>query len=142
MFYSDRNVISYWWSITFYHRFFMSSDSKISGVLFFFIIITLSVMYGVLYVGNTMEKISTFLSSIVMYYVIASLFACWRFGKVLKDTEAKVLCIAFPVVTCIEHLYPIYEYSEQTPQPYWLLYFSLDLTLAIFISCLLWRNRK
>ena len=119
-----------------------NKDSKISGVLFFFIIIALSVMYSVLYVGNSIEKISTFLSSIVMYYVIASLFACWRFGKVLKNTEARILCIAFPIVTCIEHLYPIYEYSEQTPPPYWLLYFSIDLAFAIFISCLLWRNKE
>ena len=120
----------------------INKDSKISGVLFFLIITALSVMYSVLYVGNSIEKISTFLSSVVMYYVISSLFACWKFGKVLKYTEAKILCIAFPVVTCIEHLYPIYEYSEQTPPPYWLLYFSLDLAFAIFISCLLWRNKE
>lgn len=120
----------------------MSKDSKISGVLFFFIMIALSTMYSVLYVGNTVEKISTFLSSAIMYYVIACLFACWRFGKVLENMEAKILCIAFPVVTSIEHLYPIYEYSEQTPPPYWLLYYSLDLALAIFISVLLWRNKK
>lgn len=120
----------------------MSKDSKISGTLFFFIIIALSVMYAVLYVGNSIEKISTFLSSIVMYYIIASLFACWRYGKVLHNTEAKILCIAFPLITSLEHLYPIYEYSDQTPPSYWLLYYLLDLMFSIFISLLLWRNRK
>lgn len=114
---------------------------RISGLIVLVLVGAMAIASGYSYVGDIIEQGLNGLSLLLTYLVVIGLFGIWRETVLFKPREATLIAIAYPIVTVMAYVYPLVEYSEQTPPSDWWFTFSVDLIIAMFISHILWRNK-
>ncbi|WP_038182307.1 hypothetical protein [Vibrio rhizosphaerae] len=115
---------------------------KTSGALCALFILS----YGVLNAwgtwGDIVEKMLAFFTITSIFFVIIALFGIFRGQLNLKEIELKIIACSFPVITLLEHVYPLIKYSDQKKDPDWLFSLGMDFSISVLVFYILWSNLK
>lgn len=85
-------------------------------------------------VGDNTEKVIAFISPLIAFVVIAALIGKLQGKNLFLPIQVKVIAILFVAMTIIEHIYPVFRYSDQTlPSDYWTLFF-IQFLLNAYIA--------
>lgn len=112
------------------------NKQKASAFLFLLIISLASVLVGMQYVGNTIEKIIQGAGQLCTFFVLVGLYGIWKQVKVFSSKGFKFLAYATIGLSVITFAYPLYEYSEQKFSTAYFTVGFLDLLLGLFIYIL------
>ncbi|SJN58056.1 hypothetical protein VR7878_02630 [Vibrio ruber DSM 16370] len=92
--------------------------------------------------GDIVEKMLAFFTITSIFFVIIALFGIFRGQLNLKEIELKIIACSFPVITLLEHVYPLIKYSDQKKDPDWLFSLGMDFSISVLVFYILWSNLK
>ncbi|SIO95766.1 hypothetical protein [Vibrio spartinae] len=92
--------------------------------------------------GDIVEKTLAFFTITSIFFVIIALFGIFRGQLNLKEIELKIIACSFPVITLLEHVYPLIKYSDQKKDPDWLFSLGMDFSISVLVFYILWSNLK
>ncbi|MEL6117806.1 hypothetical protein P0Y67_21655 (plasmid) [Photobacterium sp. SP02] len=114
-------------------------SNKYAGFLFVALIVALSVMPSVAFVGDYIEKALKFVAFALTLTTVAALAGIWRGSIPFKSCELKAIALGLPIVTVLDLIYPSIKYSDQGYFSEVVFPFSIDLGIAFVVSGVIWR---
>ncbi|MBD8514463.1 hypothetical protein IFO68_17415 [Photobacterium sp. CAU 1568] len=117
-------------------------SNKYAGFLFVALIVALSVMPSVSFVGDYVEKAIKFVAFVFTLTTVAALAGIWRGSIPFKARELKAIALGLPIVSLIDLIYPSIKYSDQGYFSEVLFTFSIEFCIVLSISSLIWSAAK
>ncbi|WP_045405715.1 hypothetical protein [Vibrio jasicida] len=109
-------------------------ENKTPFVLFLLLVLGSSAFSAIEYWGDYVEKTISFVSSMVTFLVIVSLFGKAKGVTLFTKEQTKTICFVYVFLLVIEQGYPLYIYRDQTlPDDYFFI-FSIQLAFNAFIA--------
>lgn len=93
-------------------------------------------------VASLGEQIIAFVSALITYAVIVSLFLTFVGSDVLAGKVRKYIAVSFVLMTIIENVYPMILYYEQTLPSNYLFLFSIQLLVNGFMAKVISHERS
>lgn len=109
---------------------------KASAFLFLLITSLISVLVGLDYVGNVIEKIIQGLAQLCTFFVLVGLYGIWKQLPVFTSKGFAFLAYATLLLSVVRFAYPLYEYSEQSFSTEYFTIGFFDVLLGLLLCVL------
>ncbi|OOE32050.1 hypothetical protein BZG04_15805 [Salinivibrio kushneri] len=119
----------------------MKSDKYLSVIIFYVIILALSIASGYQYIGDFIEKGINSAGTFISYFVLIALFSIYKGVSLFTRKQFLFLAALSVLITLTSYLYPYSKYSEQNPSDLMSTFFY-DLVLNVIIFSLLFKESR